>query len=124
MYRNFAPANWLQATQTNLIGQPWPIPVDDSRFAVVTVDRNYSQTIKLYLTSNNGQSFDVAEPLIIYHAKNTTIHDDTLNGQLTTMGNWAYGLPSGCRLVDGQLLLVYYAGDDTSTDINWCRVKL
>jgi hypothetical protein len=88
------------------------------------VDRNYSQTIKLYLTDNNGQNFDIAEPLIIYNAKKPAIYESTLNEQLTQMGNWFYGLPSGCKLMDGKLLIVYYAGNDAGTDIHWCKVKI
>jgi hypothetical protein len=115
---------WSQPLPTSIVGQPWPIPVSNDQFAVVVVDRNYSQTIKLYLTNNHGESFDAAEPLIIYNAKKPAIHESTLNEQLTQMGNWFYGLPSGCKLMDGKLLIVYYAGNDTSTDINWCKVKI
>ena len=115
---------WSDPAQTDLVGQPWPIPIEGDTFAVVAVDRNCSQTIKLYLTNNCGESFDATESLTIYNAKNAFADDGSLNELLTQMGNWAYGLPSGCKLKNGQLLVVYYAGNQAGTDVNWCKIKI
>lgn len=116
--------NWTKPEETKIVGQPWPISIDEDRFAVVAVDRNFSNTIKLYLTNDFGKDFNTAEPLIIYDNKKTATAKANLNDQLVEMTNWSYGLPSGCKLNDKEILIVYYAGDTAGVDINWCKVKL
>ena len=116
--------NWTKPAETSIIGQPWPIALNENTFGVVVVDRNYSNTIKLYLTNNFGKDFNAAEPLIIYDNKKANSAKANLNDQLVEMTNWSYGLPSGCKLNDKEMLIVYYAGDSASVDINWCKIKL
>jgi len=62
--------------------------------------------------------------LIIYDNKKANSAKANLNDQLVEMTNWSYGLPSGCKLNDKEMLIVYYAGDSASVDINWCKIKL
>jgi hypothetical protein len=114
---------WLIPAQTDLVGQPWPIYIHNKLVAVAAVDRSISQTIKLYLTHLTDR-LDVVDSLVLYNASDVLKSQGGLNEQLTTQGSWAYGLPSGCKLKHEQLLVVYYAGNQTSTDINWCKVKL
>ncbi|OHB52511.1 MAG: hypothetical protein A2Y10_00435 [Planctomycetes bacterium GWF2_41_51] len=116
--------NWTRPEKTKIVGQPWPIPIDGDTFAVVAVDRNFTNTIKLYLTNNFGKDFNAAEALIIYDNKKAATVKTNLNDQLVEMTNWSYGLPSGCKLNDKEILIVYYAGDSAGVDINWCKVKL
>ena len=114
---------WSNPTQTDLVGQPWPTYIDNDMIAVAAVDRSISQTIKLYQT-HLGDKLSVADSLVLYNAGDVVKSQGGLNEQLMTQGGWAYGLPSGCKLMNGQLLVVYYAGDNASTDINWCKVKI
>lgn len=115
---------WSPPVPTEIIGQPWPIPIDKNRFAVVAVDRNFSQAITLYLTDNGGKTFDAAEPLIIYRHPKASVSKDKLNEQLVEMSNWSYGLPTGVCLSDGSILIAYYAGCGDTTDICWSKVAL
>jgi hypothetical protein len=115
---------WSQPKPTSLVGQPWPISIRGEFFAVVLVDRNISRTIKLYETKDGGMSFESSEPLTVYSADSGCPEDGSLNEQLVEMGNWCYGLPSGCLLADGTVMITYYAGNDKSTDIKWCRVEI
>jgi hypothetical protein len=114
---------WLMPAQTDIVGQPWPIYIRNNAIAVAVVDRSISQTIKLHM-ANLTDRLDVVDSLVLYNAGDVLKSQGDLNEQLTTMGSWAYGLPSGCKLKHEQLLVVYYAGNQTSTDINWCKVKL
>ena len=116
--------NWSNPFPTEIIGQPWPIAINKNTFAVVVVDRNISQAIKLYLTDNCGKSFDAHEPVVIYNNKTDSIQKDKLNEQLTHQAEWFYGLPSGNYLSDGTIMIVYYVGSGQITDINWCKIKL
>ena len=115
---------WSQPAVTEIVGQPWPIALDDDTFAVVAVDRNFTQTIKLYLTDDFGESFDAAEPLLIYHRDQEYTLQGELNEQLQEQMNWAYGLPSGIKLPNGNLMITWYAGDKNTTDVCYCEVSV
>ena len=116
---------WTQPADTGLAGQPWPIPVDSQSFAVVKVDRNKSQSIDMVLTDNLGRSWDAAAPVTIYSDKQQRACGSAdLNEHLVDMSSWAYGLPSGIRLSDGNILVVYYAGNSIAVDILWCLVRV
>ena len=117
--------NWTWPIETEIVGQPWPIAVDENSLAVVAVDRNHSQTIKLYLSDNSGKSFDAAEPLTVYDHNTKTAEDNAdviefLNAHL----QWYYGLPSGIKLNNGNIMLTWYAGDETATNIYCCEISL
>ena len=114
---------WSSPAPTDLVGQPWPIYLHNEAIAVAAVDRSVSQTIKLYLTHLTDR-LDAVDSLVLYNADDVQKSQGSLNEQLITQGSWAYGLPSGCKLKNGQLLVVYYAGNQTSTDIHWCKVKI
>jgi hypothetical protein len=114
---------WSTPAPTDLVGQPWPIHMHDDVIAIPAVDRSVSQTIKLYLTHLTGR-LDVTDSLVLYNAGEMQKSQGSLNEQLTTQGSWAYGLPSGCKLRNDQLLVVYYAGNQAGTDIHWCKVKI
>jgi Neuraminidase (sialidase) len=116
--------NWSQPSVTSIVGQPWPIAIDENSFALVSVDRNYSQTIKLYLSDNFGKSFDAAEPLTIYSRDKDYVAPEQLNDQLVEQMQWAYGLPSGIKLNNGNLMITWYAGDETATNIYCCEISL
>lgn len=56
--------------------------------------------------------FDPASEVVLYTHSHTAKRDDTTGELLAEMGAWAYGLPSATALPDGDLLVIYYAGDD------------
>lgn len=116
---------WTQPEDTGLVGQPWPIPINEQSFVIVKVDRNISQTIEVVLTDNFGQSWDATPPLVIYSDKEQQLFNSSdLNEHLVDMGSWAYGLPSGIKLLDGNVLITYYAGSDVTVDIHWCLIGI
>jgi hypothetical protein len=39
------------------------------------------------------------------------------------MGVWTFGLPYAEALPDGDVLVVYYAGNDQTLDIRWARLR-
>jgi len=117
--------SWTKPAETAIVGQPWPIFIDKNSFAVAVVDRNHSHTIKVYLTDNMGESFDAAEPLSLYDQNvKSTDEDNDLNKHLVAQSQWAYGLPSGIKLKNGNLMITWYAGSEETTNIQWCEVIL
>ena len=43
---------------------------------------------------------------------------------LAEMGLWSFGLPFSAALPDGDVMVVYYAGDDTCMEVRWARLAL
>lgn len=67
--------------------------------------------------------FDAAEPLTLFSQNAESINDGAdLNEHLVAMTQWAYGLPSGIRLKNGELMINWYAGDETTTSIYSCVI--
>ena len=49
---------------------------------------------------------------------------DTTGELLEDMGFWTYGLPYAEALPDGDVMVVYYAGDVTTMNLHWSRISL
>jgi len=114
---------WTVPVDTGLVGQPWPIVIDEHRFVVTAVDRDHSQTIYAVLTEDFGRTWHDAGRVVIYNHREQVAQSEDLNEYLVEMGSWSYGLPSGIKLANGDILLTYYAGDDAATSIHWCLVR-
>ena len=113
---------WSQPVDTGLVGQPWPIVIDETTFLVVCVDRHISQTIRVVMTDDLGKSWDDASALLLYdHQQKQQERTDSLGEHLVEMGSWSYGLASGIKLFGGDVLFAFYAGNAHTTDICWCR---
>jgi hypothetical protein len=112
---------WSCPAPTPIIGQPWPIPLGGSDFAVVVVDRNVSRSIKLYETRDLGKTW--SKEFLIFEQKQKWQASGSFNEQLVEQSCWSYGLPSGIRIADNTILLTWYAGDSRTTDIHWCRIN-
>ena len=55
----------------------------------------------------------------------STVEGEGDTGELLTeMGVWSYGLPYSEVLPDGDVMVVYYAGDADRMDIHWARLAL
>jgi hypothetical protein len=115
---------WTQPADTGLVGQPWPIAINEHTLAVVSADRNKSQAIKIFLTDNFGRTWDAAPPLMIYNQQQQIVKSKTLNEYLVDMTSWSYGLPSGIKLSNGNVLVTYYAGNEITTNIHWYLIKI
>ena len=116
--------NWTAPADTGLQGQGWPIAVDGDTFALISVDRPGTQSIRIFLTDNLGQTWDAAEPLVLYDHRSASSDTHDLNDWLTSQADWSYGLPSGIRLSDGNLLTCWYGGDEKTTNINCALIEV
>lgn len=107
---------------TDQAGPPAVLP--DGRIVLPWVDRFGTQTIRARVAAAVDAPFDSASEVVLYTHSHTAKRDDTTGELLAEMGAWAYGLPSATALPDGDVLIVYYAGDDGALDLHWARLHL
>jgi len=107
---------------TGIVGQPWPIPMDDDEIVVVMVDRYEEKAVFAVHSSDLGQSF--GEKLVVYRHGQAAETPDNVEDWLTEINDWAFGLPSGVRVDDREILIVWYAGSSTETSVYWARLHV
>ena len=111
---------WPEPADTGVPGQPaQPVELPDGRIVLVTVDRHISKTISAYISSDRCKSFDTANPVVVYSHSGKTAKDDDFEDWI----NYDYGRPQAALLEDKTVLMVYYAGTQTKTGINWVLIS-
>ena len=92
------------------------------------VDRFQSHSIRARLASAADAPFDAATEVELYCQ--TTDSPQSAAGQgdtgdlLAEMGLWSFGLPFSAALPDGDVMVVYYAGDDACMEVRWARLSI
>lgn len=107
---------------TDQAGPPAVLP--DGRIVLAWVDRFVTHAIRSRVASTVDAAFDPAREVVIYTHGSEAKRDDKTGDLLAEMGAWAFGLPSATALPDGDVLVVYYAGDNGAMDIHWARLRL
>lgn len=123
-------------------GQTWgePEPLDfadqaarpailaDGRVVLAYVDRFGSRTIRAQAAPSVDGTFDAAGQITLYAhvvgAGPAPGTDGDMGELLSEMGLWTFGLPYGEVLPDGDVLVVYYAGNEQALDLHWSRVAI
>jgi hypothetical protein len=95
----------------------------DGRVVLAWVDRFVTHAIRARVAASADAPFDPASEVVIYTHSSEAKRDDKTGDLLAEMGMWAFGLPSATTLPDGDVLVVYYAGDNGAMDIHWARVR-
>jgi hypothetical protein len=116
-------------------GHPAILP--DGGVVLPYVDRFGSQTIRARWAPDAAAAFHAESDVVVYsHLAQTAQQMETgttgtgLTGTGTTgealgdMTAWCYGLPYAETLPDGDVLVVYYAGQDRAMDACWARLRL
>ena len=93
---------------------------------MVYVDRRAEPVIKMRKSSDRGKTWPDDSELILYRAssESQTWNKQSMQDAWAEMARFSVGLPATATLVDGDILVVYYAGTETDrTDIRWVRTK-
>jgi hypothetical protein len=141
---------WTFDRQTNLYlniqrrfstdgGRTWSEPVDlgvtdqasipavlpDGRIVLAWVDRYHTQSIRARLAASPDAMFPPETEVVLYSLEQQRSRDEGgVGGLLAEMRAWTYGLPFATALPNGEVMVVYYAGNEKATDIHWCRLAL
>lgn len=120
-------------------GTTWSDPVDlgfgdqpsrpailpDGRIVLAWVDRYGTQTIRARLAAKvDGPFLEETEVILYSHKQPQAERAANTGQQLTEMTAWTYGLPFAEVLPSGDVIVVFYAGTDTSMAPNWCRLSV
>ena len=117
---------WTQAEDLGVREQPSvPAILPDGQMVVAWVDRYHTQSIRARLAPRPDGSLLQNSELVLWDQqwKSRGKLCDT-KAALVDMGTWTYGLPFAHPLVNGEVMVVYYAGDQASTDIHWVRLTI
>ncbi|MEZ4731353.1 MAG: sialidase family protein [Caldilineaceae bacterium] len=107
---------------TDQAGPPAVLP--DGRIVLPWVDRFVTHSIRARVAAAVDAPFDPASEVVIYTHGGAAKRDDNTGDLLAEMGAWSFGLPSATALPDGDVLVVYYAGDNGAMDLHWARLRL
>jgi hypothetical protein len=101
-----------------------PAVLPDGRVVLAWVDRFGSHSIRARLALDIAAPFMPESETVLYtHGEQANQEDDT-GALLAEMGLWSFGLPYAEALPDGDVLVVYYAGNAAQMDIHWARVEV
>ena len=114
--------------QTNVPGQiAAPLLLEDGRLLAFVVARSRPGTMTLWSSRDGGMNW--VENLIVHlHDERAALTQGRENIDYAQywedMGKWSFGHPAILSLVDGRILLAYYAGAPNCTSIHWARVNV
>jgi hypothetical protein len=106
---------------TDQAGPPATLP--DGRIVLVWVDRFVTHSIRARIAASVDAPFDPSSEVVLYIHGGQADRDESTGELLAEMGAWAYGLPFATVLPDGDILALYYAGDNAAMDIRWMRLR-
>ncbi len=116
---------WTAAREIGIADQAGhPAMLADGRLVLAWVDRFGSGSIRARAAAHAGAGFDPASEVVIYRHIELERQGQGVAGALDEMSIWSYGLPYAEALPDGDVMVVYYAGDQRSMDIRYARLSL
>ena len=116
---------WRPVWDTGVPGQPAAvIALENSVLTLVYMDRSSRPALRLRLSRDGGHSWPrCSERTLDDFSALCRDGHATMQDAWAEMGAFSSGLPATCRTLDGDLLVVYYAGPHTDqTDIYWMRL--
>jgi hypothetical protein len=101
-----------------------PAVLPDGRVVLAWVDRFGSQSIRARVAASIDAPFAAESEVEVYaHARAQPASSDT-GDMLASMDVWSFGLPSATALPDGDVLVVYYAGEPRALDVRWAKLRV
>ena len=118
--RSWSPAQSIG--MADQAGRPALLP--DGRLVLAWVDRFGSGTILARLAAHARAGFEPASQVTLYRHSQAESDSDGIAAALDDMRLWSYGLPYAEALHDGDVMVVYYAGEPQAMDIHYARLSL
>ncbi|MBN2457158.1 MAG: exo-alpha-sialidase [Sedimentisphaerales bacterium] len=113
---------WSDMWDTGVPGQPaTAVSLADGTIAMVYVDRTGPPTIKMRISSDGGKTWPGDSEIAIHSSasKSQTWSKKTMDDAWAEMGAFSIGLPATTQLPNGDILVVYYAGQTTDETSIW-----
>jgi hypothetical protein len=117
---------WSDMWDTGLQTQPaQPVQMPNGQVVLAYVDRTDVPIIKLRASDDMGRTWPEESEMILYEG-NTSQNADKKNtvDAWREVQDYSIGLPATERMSNGDMLVVYYAGEHVDqTSIYWARVR-
>jgi hypothetical protein len=119
--------DWTPPVGTALPGQhAQPIAVGGDRLVAVYVHRRDPPSLRAVLSDDFGRTWRRGTELIFYDSpagsEPGTGGDRAFADFWRDMMAWRFGHPRGVLLPDGDLIVAFYAGNETATSMHWARI--
>ncbi len=115
-------------TDTGITGQiAAPLMLPDGRLLAFVVDRSGPMTMKLWQSSDGGQTWPAADALLVYeHNEQAALSQGNRDVDYAEywddMLQWSFGHPAIRLTAEGQVLLAFYAGIPNCLSIHYAIV--
>ena len=126
--------SWTQPQPVGMLGQlTIPLVLDEQTLITACNFRQPPEGIRLWISRNQGQSFDQEDPVQMWDPRLGEISGKPVtpksearrnDGIWDALEKFTFGTPGLMALEDGRILLTYYATLDGITRIRACRFKL
>lgn len=101
-----------------------PAVLPDWRVVLAWVDRFGTRSIRARVAADIAAPFEPSSEVVVYaHPQPSEAANADTGALLAEMGVWSFGLPYATALPDGDVMVVYYAGDDGALSIHWARLR-
>ena len=102
-----------------------PAMLPDGRAVLAWVDRYGTRSIRARLAEGVDAPFRAETEVALYEYREQGRDRARDTGEmLAEMSVWSFGLPYAEALPEGDVMVVYYAGDVGCTDVRWVRLGL
>jgi hypothetical protein len=119
--------SWSPMRDTGVPGQPAaPVMLRNGDIAMVYVDRTRAPVISMRTSADGGLTWPPSTELAIYQSvdRSQNVDKRDMNDAWSEMSKFSIGLPATATLPNGDVLVVFYAGDDADrTSIRWAQVQ-
>jgi len=120
---------WSYPVDAGFAGQiPTPLILPDGRVLVVYVHRHHPPSLRAKLSEDFGRTWDIENELIYYRkdmgSEAGMEGERGIEDYYADMRLWTFGHTQAGLLPDGDVFVVYYAGDTESLSIHWARISV
>ncbi|PKO22210.1 MAG: hypothetical protein CVU38_10445 [Chloroflexi bacterium HGW-Chloroflexi-1] len=120
---------WSQPVTTGIAGQICaPLALGGGRVFAAYVHRHSPPSLRAILSDDFGRTWRAADELVFYEKPRGV--ESGMGGARdfadywADMSIWTFGHPTPLLLPDGDIMVAYYAGDETAMGIHWVRIGL
>ncbi len=102
--------------------QPYPVFLPDGRLVVIVIDRYRTRSIRALVSHDNGHTFD--EPQLVVHEQPRDVRDKgEHNHEIADQQLWTFGRVEAVADTQGDVWMIYYAGDEKATHVHWAQLR-
>ena len=117
--------SWSDMWDTGVQTQPaQPVQMPNGQVVMVYVDRTEAPIIKMRASDDMGRNWPEESEIILYQGDTSqNVVKKSTTDTWIEVEEYSIGLPATERMSNGDMLVVYYAGEPNQTTIYWARVR-